>query len=158
LQPKVPRDLETVCLKCLEKERGRRYASALDLADDLHRFLNHEPVRARPASALYQFRKFARRNKALVGGVAAVFLARGLGVIGTGGAWARAEGERARARRAEEKERALLAGSYVSTARLALQRGAWRSAVENFDKALAAGHPDAVGLRLDRARAWYAVH
>ncbi len=76
-------DLETITLKALEKERQRRYDSAAALADDLRRYLNDEPIVARPASAIYQFRKFARRNKALVGcaGVAVVAIVAGLATV-----------------------------------------------------------------------------
>src|SRR5207237_7649828 len=75
LQPTVPRDMETICLKCLEKQPHRRYASALGLANDLRHFLASEPIVARRPSALYQCSKFAQRNQALVGGVAGVLIA-----------------------------------------------------------------------------------
>ncbi len=68
-------DLETIVSKTLDKDKDRRYASAAELAADVRRYLADEPITARPASAMYQFRKFARRNRAIVIGVAAVFLA-----------------------------------------------------------------------------------
>ena len=63
-------DLDTIVTKALEKDRDRRYQSAAELAADIRRYLSDEPIVARPASTLYQLRKFARRNRGLVGGVA----------------------------------------------------------------------------------------
>jgi WD40 repeat protein/predicted Ser/Thr protein kinase len=74
-------DVETIVAKALEKDRARRYASAGELAADIRRHLNHEPIRARPTSALYQLRKFARRHKALVGSVLGIGLALVAGTV-----------------------------------------------------------------------------
>jgi eukaryotic-like serine/threonine-protein kinase len=83
LDPDLSGDLETVVAKALEKDPARRYPTAAALAEDLRRWLAHEPILARPPSALYHLRKFARRNKALVGGVAATGAALVLGLVGT---------------------------------------------------------------------------
>ncbi|MEM7516059.1 MAG: serine/threonine-protein kinase, partial [Planctomycetota bacterium] len=76
-------DIETIALTALDKERDRRYQDPAALAADVRRFLNNEPLTARPASTLYQLKKFTRRNRALVGGVVASVTLLVAGVIGT---------------------------------------------------------------------------
>jgi serine/threonine protein kinase/Tfp pilus assembly protein PilF len=81
LNPKIDRDLSTICLKCLEKDPKRRYSSALALADDLDRWLKHEPIRARRTGVFTRGRKWVRRNPSIAVMAAMLFaLAVPLGV------------------------------------------------------------------------------
>src|SRR4030095_16413624 len=74
LNPSLPRDLETICLKCLEKETDKRYATAQMLADELGRCLNNEPVRARPVTRAERMWRWCRRKPALAGFIVATAL------------------------------------------------------------------------------------
>jgi WD40 repeat protein len=85
IEPSVPCDLETVCLKCLEKAPEKRYASARELAEDLERFRNGEPIRARPAGAAERLLRWARRRPAAAALVLVSVLALA-GLVG-GGSW-----------------------------------------------------------------------
>ena len=78
---KLDRDLETICLKCLEKDPHKRYASGEALAEDLERWLRHEPIRARPSNLFVRTRKWARRHQvasALIPAAAALTVVSGL--------------------------------------------------------------------------------
>jgi hypothetical protein len=85
LNAQVPRDLETICLKCLHKEADKRYRSAAELAQDLGRYLGGEPVQARPVRSWERAWKWARRRPALAS-LAAVIVVATLSLLG-GGLW-----------------------------------------------------------------------
>ena len=75
LNPKIDRDLSTICLKCLEKDPQRRYSSALALAEDLEHWLKHEPIQARLTGVFAHGRKWVRRNpKLVVAGIAGLLV------------------------------------------------------------------------------------
>ncbi|MBO0699344.1 MAG: protein kinase, partial [Zavarzinella sp.] len=96
-------ELDWIVMKCLEKDRTRRYESASALARDIERYLADEPVEARPPSATYKLRKFVRRNKGRVVAAGLVLLALVAGVIGTSAALVEARWQRDAAVHAEQQ-------------------------------------------------------
>jgi WD40 repeat protein len=147
---RVDRDLETICLKCLEKEPRRRYGSAEALADDLDRWLAHLPIVARRASLSDRAGKWARRHPALAGLVAVTILA--TLTITAGSVWHskrleveiehvkqeryqaqlsfdRAESERDRAERREQEAQRHLFAAQMSLAQQAVDAGQFGRAV-----------------------------
>ncbi len=98
LRPDVPRDLETICLKCLDKEPHKRYASADALAEDLRRFLEGRPITARPVGAAGKSWRWAKRNPWLAGLSAALVLTFVLGTPTLLVLWLQARSDRATAR------------------------------------------------------------
>jgi tetratricopeptide (TPR) repeat protein/tRNA A-37 threonylcarbamoyl transferase component Bud32 len=97
LRSSVPRDLETVCLKCLQKEPARRYTSAFALAEDLRRFQNDEPILARPVGQAERLWRWCRRNPAVARLSAALLLVLMGTLVGVTLLWWHAEYERAAA-------------------------------------------------------------
>ncbi|MEZ6234780.1 MAG: serine/threonine-protein kinase [Phycisphaerales bacterium] len=97
LQSSLRRELDWLVMRCIEKERSRRYSTAGDVADDVRRYLGNQPIEAGPPSALYRARKFARRNRVGVAAGSLVLVSLVLAAVGTtwGMLWAIDERDRA---------------------------------------------------------------
>lgn len=127
LAPGMPRDLETICLKCLRKAPERRYGSARELAEDLGRFQAGEPILARPITAPGRLWRWCRRRPALasVGAVALVLLL----ILAVGGPMSAS-----RYRRLAEDQRQLLYASELKAAYQAIEMGNMGQAVNYLDQ------------------------
>jgi serine/threonine-protein kinase len=108
----VPRDLDTICLKCLQKEPARRYPTAKDLSEELGRYLAGKPIQARPVSALERMVRWCGRNRLVAASAAAAVLcllfglvASSVGYVRTSRALENSEQARRRERKAFEEER-----------------------------------------------------
>jgi serine/threonine protein kinase/tetratricopeptide (TPR) repeat protein len=151
LEPRVPYDLETICLKCLEKDPARRFATAAELADDLRRFVEGDPIHARPTPAWERAWKWGRRRKTTVALLATISLAIAGGVLFV--VWhnvslrGKLDVALAQERRARQREMDAVREQHLSliqqegqklfdSARVAAAAGDWSSARLNLEKAL----------------------
>lgn len=135
LNPSVPADLQSICLKCLQKEPSRRYASAQELAEDLGRFVDHKPVLARPVSSAERAWRWCRRRPLLAALWLSLVLAVLAGLGGIAWQWRRAEihaqGEKAQRLAAEANAARTRLNLYAADVYLAAQ------AVQDGDYGLA---------------------
>ncbi len=136
VQAGVDRDLETICLKCLEKDPAKRYGTAKALAEDLESFVAGEPVRARAVGRLERLVKWTRRRPAIASLVAAVVLVTLAGVLGTVWKYLEAEEQRRlaaqqsrQAQRAQREAEALMerAERSIYVSKIALSQRAWEA-------------------------------
>ena len=164
LEPRVPYDLETICLKCLEKDPARRFTTAAELADDLRRFVEGDPILARPTPAWERAWKWGKRRPAIVALLAVIPLAFASIVLFV--FWhnvslrgqldvALAEERRARQRELDalQEHRLLLVRQegqkLFDSARVAVAAGDWSNARLDLEKALTTIGD---GPRLERLR------
>jgi tetratricopeptide (TPR) repeat protein len=150
LQPKLPRDLETICLKGLRKDARQRYATAEELAEDLQRWLDGRPILARPVPGWERALKWARRRPALAGLVAATLLAL-LAATASGVLYGLYQQQKAAAREREARGsrtvQDLYAGGHQAEA-----AGQFDKAQQNYGQALATldAEPGAAGDEIRR--------
>ncbi len=160
LNPRVPRDLALVVLKCLEKDPHHRYPTALALADDLGRFLAGEPVKVRPTRAAERCWRWARKRPAVAGLSSAVVL-----LLFAVGAMVTADGQRAR----RQRDEAIAARTEADAARVSaeerLLRAEWLGYADRFrqaDARLKDGRPAEAMKLLDDCpaewRGWEHAH
>ncbi|HXE67270.1 MAG TPA: WD40 repeat domain-containing serine/threonine-protein kinase, partial [Rhodanobacteraceae bacterium] len=123
-RPNLPLDLQAIVMKCLRKDSGERYASARALADDLARFIEGRPVRARPLNAVQRVARWTRREPKLAATIACAIAALVVGLIATSWQWHRAD-----------------ANAHVAKANAALaSQHLWQARIDQAQVAVRAGH------------------
>jgi serine/threonine protein kinase len=165
LQPKLPRDLETICLHALEKSPEGRYASAGALADDLRRFLDRAPIQARRWTAVERLSRWSRRNPVVASltAIAAALLVAAVTILMVSNSRIRRESAAkgaalATARQAVDQMLMRVASDKLSTVALAhpLREALLRDAL-SFYESLLAETPDDASLRTDMADALWSM-
>ncbi len=171
LNARIPRDLETICLKCMEKDPARRYPTAQAFAEELRRFLSGEPILARPIGRFQRAWRWCARKPLVAGLSAAVVLSLLAGVtvsscFAVSNAWNAADARiqaaaaikaGSDAKAATRDAKANLAETSYQAARLAGERGKWKLALEQYNQALEQGHAEPVKVRLGRIEAYGAL-
>jgi WD40 repeat protein/tRNA A-37 threonylcarbamoyl transferase component Bud32 len=162
--PKVPRDLEVICLKALEKDPRRRYASARELAEDLNRWLKGEPVLARPVSTSVRAWMWCRRRPAIAGLSAAIALVAVVGLVAAGTQWraavasaraaqlSAAEATASAARALESEKNAADRGDALARANRKLRQTGYASALQLAQREWELGNVPRVRTVLDSLR------
>lgn len=115
LNPSLAKDLETICLKCLEREPLKRYSTMLELAEELERFTTGEPIRARPISRLERAWRWCRRRPVVAGLIAGLFLSLSLGLLGVTFFWRQAERSAVAARQSLYRSQMNLASVHLNS-------------------------------------------
>ncbi|MEZ6135716.1 MAG: serine/threonine-protein kinase [Pirellulaceae bacterium] len=151
--PKIGRDLQTIILKCLQKEPSLRYQTAHELENDLQNYLAGAPIKARPIGLSSRIFKWARRHPALAAAAVAILMASGF-LVGAATQLGRVASERDNARDAQRSTQILLAESAADAGLLAMQRGRMNQAIEHFRLSLERGNTDRVGVLLKLVEAY----
>jgi len=140
LNDRIAKDLETICLKAMSKEPGRRYASAGALADDLRRYLKGEPIQARPTGKAERCWRWCRRNPTVAALAAALFLVILAGFAGILWKWheaelARADADQAKQIALDDTRRLNEANRLMEKARLHADQNQWAEAIADLTRA-----------------------
>lgn len=151
LRPKLPRDVEVICLKCLEKDPTRRYASATALADDLRRCRRGDPIEARPVGVLERGWKWAKQRPTSAALVAGIFLVTLLGLVGVSWQWRIAVWERNEQESQRQQARTALYYSRIAQSQLQWRVNDYSAAMRSLNDCI----PRPGDLHDRRGWEWY---